>query len=78
MKTTRPNHLNINGEVADQSASSLGEMLYRQPSQPSVDGNTVDTEVEKAEFMRNAVQYQVSLDLLDSKVKNLLTAIRGE
>lgn len=53
-------------------------LLYRTPSQPSVDGNTVDAQVEYSQFSQNALQYQASLTFLSNRIKNLLTAIRGD
>jgi flagellar basal-body rod protein FlgB len=53
-------------------------LLYRVPTQPAIDGNTVDTQVEQAEFGRNAVQYQASLSFLGARFRTLLSAIRGE
>jgi flagellar basal-body rod protein FlgB len=52
--------------------------LYRIPEQPSVDGNTVDSRIEQAEFAENALEYQASLTLLSRKFNGLRTAIRGE
>jgi flagellar basal-body rod protein FlgB len=63
------------GEVG---AVGGGELLYRQPRQSSIDGNTVDTQVEYAEFARNALQYQASLQFLNGRIKTLMTAIKGE
>ncbi len=54
------------------------ETLYRNPLQRSLDGNTVEGQVEQAEYMRNALQMQASLRLLDGRIKGLMTAIRGE
>jgi len=72
MKTTHANHL------GGASAFSGGELLYRIPTQPSVDGNTVDTQVEQAEFAENAVRYQSTLTFLNGKFKGLRLAIKGE
>jgi flagellar basal-body rod protein FlgB len=55
-----------------------GELLYRVPMQPSIDGNTVDTHTEYAEFALNALQYQASLTFLNGRIRTLTTAIRGE
>ena len=56
-----------------------GVMLqYRMPLQPSIDGDTVDSHLEKARFTENAIQYETSLTFLDGKIKSLLRAIRGE
>ena len=54
------------------------EPLYRTALQPSVDNNTVDTQVEQAEFLKNAIAYQSSLTFLGGKLRSLRTAIRGE
>jgi flagellar basal-body rod protein FlgB len=72
MKTTHAKHLN------GASAASSGDLLYRIPTQPSVDGNTVDTQVEQAEFAENAVRYQSTLTFLNSKFKGLRLAIKGD
>ena len=60
------------------ATQSQAELLYRNPRQPSVDGNTVDSQVEYTEFARNALQYQSSLTFLSGRIKTLLTAIRGD
>jgi len=73
IRTTHPRHLR-DGESPFPGA----ELLYRVPNQPSIDGNTVDPNVEKAAFMSNAVRYQASLRFLSGKIKTLLTAIRGD
>lgn len=54
------------------------EVLYREPGQPSLDGNTVDTQIEQAEFVKNAMQYQASLRFLNQRIQGLRSAIRGE
>lgn len=55
-----------------------GEPLYRQPLQSSIDGNTVDTQIEQAEFMKNAMAYEASLRFLNGRIGGLMTALRGE
>lgn len=63
--------------VSDRGLSN-GELLYRVPLQPSADGNTVDMQMEQAQFSQNAIRYQTSISFLDGTIKNLLSAIRGE
>lgn len=58
--------------------SAAGSVAYRVPEQPSLDGNTVDPQVEKAAFLQNAVSYQASVRFLDSRVRGLIGALRGE
>ena len=55
-----------------------GKVQYRQSINPSVDGNTVELAVEQMEFAENSIRYQTTLDFINSKIKGLLSAIRGE
>jgi flagellar basal-body rod protein FlgB len=50
---------------------------YRIPTQPSLDGNTVETDVEQAAFAENAVRYRASLTFLDGAIRTLRYAIKG-
>ena len=60
-------------------ATGLGaDFGYRTPMQPSLDGNTVETDREHAEFMDNAIRYQASLNFLDGRIKSMLLALRGD
>lgn len=68
---TRSQH--IPGRVEQQV-----EHLYRNPSQPSIDGNTVDANVENSEFTKNAMDYNASFDFLNRKFKGLISALRGD
>jgi flagellar basal-body rod protein FlgB len=73
MVTTNARHINSAG------TSKMGaEILYRAPNQPSLDGNTVDLQTERAAFMENSMMYQASLRFLNGKISGLMTAIRGE
>ncbi len=56
----------------------VGQLSYRTPTQPSIDGNTVDEHTEHAEFMANSLEFQTAFTLLNSRFKGLLSAIRGE
>lgn len=71
LKFTHAAHLQARGD-------QTGELLYRTPTQMSLDGNSVDAEREKAVFAENALRYQASLRFLSSRVQGLLTAIKGE
>jgi len=54
------------------------ELLYRRPLQPSLDGNTVETQVEMAEFSENAMRYLTSLRIVGGRFNKMLSALRGE
>ena len=55
-----------------------GQAMYRNPLHASLDGNTVDGHVEQAEFAENAMMFQASFNFLNSKVKGLMKALKGE
>lgn len=54
------------------------ELLYRVPGQPSLDGNTVDPQLEKAAFAENAMRYQATLMFLNRKIAGIKGALKGE
>ena len=54
------------------------ELKYRNPLQPSIDGNTVDSQTEQALFARNSLDYNASFEFLNGKFKGMKGAIRGE
>ena len=72
MTTTRSGHIQTQGSGAD------AHLKYSTPNQSSLDGNSVDTQVEQNKFAENAVRYRASLRFLSGKVQGLMTAIRGE
>jgi flagellar basal-body rod protein FlgB len=73
---TRPGHLSAASATVANTVS--GEVQYRVPMAPPLDGNTVDAQVEQAAFADNAVRYQATLNFLSSKFRGLMTAITGQ
>ena len=71
MATTSSRHLS--GEA---QAGAEAELLYRTPSQSSIDGNTVEMDAERVNFADNAMRYEMNLTVLNSKIKSLLSAIQ--
>jgi flagellar basal-body rod protein FlgB len=61
----------------DASAQANDRLAYRTPMQPTMDGNTVDTQVEQANFAANSVHYQASLSFITAQIRMLRTAITG-
>ena len=53
------------------------KVMYRVPTQPTLDGNTVSVDVEQAAFAENALQYRASLTFLDGKIRTLRFALKG-
>jgi flagellar basal-body rod protein FlgB len=62
----------------DFMATANEDRLYRTPLQPTVDGNTVEAELEEANYMRNALEFQASFTILNGKFRGLASAIRGD
>lgn len=70
--TTAPDHIPI---ARDPRPDRL---MYRQPLEPSLDGNTVEMAVEQTEFSENVIRYQTSLMFLNRKISGLTAAIKEE
>jgi len=54
------------------------ELMYRNPYQPSIDGNTVDTQMEQSFYTENALRYNASFQFLNSKFKGLKNALSSQ
>lgn len=61
-----------------QSMNQAVTVKYRVPLQPSTDGNTVSLNVEQAEFSKNQLDYQTSLQFLNAKLRGMKQAIEGK
>ncbi|MDT8399367.1 MAG: flagellar basal body rod protein FlgB [Pseudomonadales bacterium] len=66
--------------AAGQAEGFVGvhDLRYRVPDQPSLDGNTVDMDRERAHFADNSVRYQASLTILNAMIQDLRTAMQPE
>lgn len=73
---TLPMTITQQGQI-DPQAQAAQKLAYRVPTQPSMDGNTVDTQVEQANFAANGVHYQASLSFITAQIHMLRTAITG-
>ena len=60
------------------SAEGADFVQYRNPLQPSLDGNTVDTQVEKSAFAEASVRYESTLSLLSRRISGLRAVLKGE
>jgi len=74
MAQTSSLHLATRGVEGDAS----GALRYRTPLAPSLDGNTVEPQLEQAAFAENAVRYQATLSFLNARFRSLMTAITGQ
>lgn len=53
-------------------------LMYRGETQSSVDGNTVNMDVERAAFAENAIQYEAGISFINGKLKTLMSAIQSQ
>ncbi|MCJ8339805.1 MAG: flagellar basal body rod protein FlgB [Pseudomonadales bacterium] len=74
MQATTTNTKHVSTVISPDFAADL---MYRVPTQPSVDGNTVDVQEEMAAFGENALAYQASFEFLNGKFKGLKLAVKG-
>jgi flagellar basal-body rod protein FlgB len=74
-ETTSPDDLTAS---SSQDGVSTQEYLkYRVPLAPSLDGNTVDSQMEESAFAQNNVRYEASLTFLEDRFSELSYAITG-
>ncbi len=71
--TSAPNHIapSVGGPADGES------LLYRPAVQGSVDGNTVDMDVERSQFADNAIHYEANLTFISDQIKTMRAAIQG-
>ncbi len=70
MATTSARHM----QATTAPAIPEGDLLYRVPSQSSIDGNTVEMDAERINFADNALRYEANLTVVSAKIKSLLAA----
>lgn len=74
LTTSAPNHIASPG-------TGLGEAVplqYRTAMQGSVDGNTVDMDVERGQFADNAIHYEANLTFISDQIRIMRAAIQGQ
>jgi len=72
MAAPRSGHIQAGG-----AGPNTTNAQYRVPDQPSLDGNTVDSQKENAAIAETAVRYQATLTFLSSRIRGLRDAITG-
>ena len=75
LKTTHTNQI---ATSIDASGETNPNLKYRVPMAPALDGNTVDVQMEQANFAENSVRFQATLTFLNARFRSLMTAITGQ
>ena len=78
MAQTHSKHFATGDQMPGDQTAGAENLLYRVPNQPAIDGNTVEEQVEHAEYIKNALAYQASFLFVNGRFKGLKTAISGE
>lgn len=74
--TSKTSAQHLDGQPS--SAPNAVGALFRPVIQGSVDGNTVDMDVERNQFTDNAIRYEASIIMINGQLKKMLAAIQGQ
>ena len=72
LATSTPRHI-----APDTGISGGAPLLYRSDVQGSVDGNTVDMDVERSQFAENAIHYEANITFINNQIRMMMAAIQG-
>lgn len=72
LRATHPKHL------SEAELESGDGVLYRNPFNVAFDGNTVELNVEHAQYGKAAADYQATLSFLESRISGMRKALKGE
>jgi flagellar basal-body rod protein FlgB len=64
--------------TANPGTNSNAGMVWRSPTMPSMDGNTVELNREQVAFAENAVAYSATLSFVQGRVGTITRALKGE
>ncbi len=72
LAATHPRHL----DQAD--AHNSDKVMFRNPFNVAFDGNTVELNVEHAQYGKAAADYQATLNFLEQRISGMRKALKGE
>jgi flagellar basal-body rod protein FlgB len=75
--TPHAKHIPLSGGAVGSLGGS-SSLAYTAQSQPSLDGNSVDLDRERANFVDNSVRYEATLRFINGQSKTILSAIQGQ
>jgi len=71
-----PRHLHTISST--QGVNDQTRVGYSVQTEPSADGNSVDMDQQRANFVDNAIRYESTLRFINSHVKTMMSAIQGQ
>ena len=77
MASTEAGHMTGKASLIPTGGQSqdYGKLAYRVPTQPSLDGNTVDLDAERVQFADNTLHYESGMTVMTQQMKQLLSSI---
>ncbi|MDZ7937807.1 MAG: flagellar basal body rod protein FlgB [Rhodoferax sp.] len=75
--TTHSRHIPL-PNASGNGGSGDTRLDYTSQSQPAMDGNSVDLDRERANFVDNSVRYEATLRFINGSSKTILSAIQGQ
>jgi flagellar basal-body rod protein FlgB len=71
-------HIPLQSTLGSLSADGASPMAYTVQTQPAMDGNSVDLDRERANFVDNSVRYEATLRFINGSSRTILSAIQGQ
>lgn len=71
-------HIPLQSTLGSFPADGSAALAYTVQSQPSMDGNSVDMDQQRASFVDNSVHYEATLRFINGTSKTILSAIQGQ
>jgi flagellar basal-body rod protein FlgB len=76
--TNHAAHIPLQSTLSSLSGNGSPTLEYTTQSQPSMDGNSVDMDRERANFVDNSVHYEATLRFINGSSRTILSAIQGQ
>jgi flagellar basal-body rod protein FlgB len=77
MAMTEPGHMagTTTLQANGGSPEDYGRLAYRVPTQPALDGKTVDLDTERVQFADNALHFEAGMTMVSGQIKAMIAAI---
>ena len=71
-------HIPLQSTLGSLGTDGASALAYTVQTQPAMDGNSVDMDRERANFVDNAVHYEATLRFINGSSRTILSAIQGQ
>jgi flagellar basal-body rod protein FlgB len=76
--TTDARHIPLQSTLGSLGTGGSSALAYTLQTEPSMDGNSVDMDHERANFVDNSVRYEATLRFINGSSRTILSAIQGQ